>query len=204
MNQSLHHALHDPKHKLSKKQLMIVIGAGVLVVLGAVIAFALMLHQPIYNLLAPLWVPDYGKKSLTAAVPTKASDKTYYNAQYGFSVALPDSWKGFTAAIDTWQGSITGATGEVVTEQGPQINLRYPLWTAAKPRQDIPVMIFALSQWDALQKGKFHIGAAPIGPSELGRNAHYVFALPARYNFAYLTGYEEVDQILKSGALKAF
>jgi len=44
-------------------------------------------------------------------------------------------------------------------------------------------MVFTLSQWDSLQKYKFHIGAAPIGPSELGRNTKYIFELPARYNF---------------------
>jgi len=38
---------------------------------------------------------------------------------------------------------------------------------------------------DSLQQEKFHIGAAPINPSELGRNTKYVFALPARYNYAF-------------------
>ena len=62
-------------------------------------------------------------------------------------------------------------------------------------------MIFTISQWNALQQDKFHIGAAPIGPSELGRNSRYVFALPARYNFAFPTGYQEVEKILKSNPL---
>ncbi|MDD2756827.1 MAG: hypothetical protein PHS80_15045, partial [Methanothrix sp.] len=62
--------------------------------------------------------------------------------------------------------------------------------------------IFTLAQWDDLLAEKFHIGAAPIGPSELGRNADYVFALPARYNYAFPTGYEEVDQIIQGKPLK--
>jgi hypothetical protein len=52
-------------------------------------------------------------------------------------------------------------------------------------------MIFTQKQWQELQQDKFHIGAAPIGPSELGRNSRYVFALPARYNYAYPVGYEK-------------
>ena len=63
-------------------------------------------------------------------------------------------------------------------------------------------MVFTLAQWNALQQGKFHIGAAPIGPTELGRNSNYVFALPARYNYAFLNGYQEVENILKGKPLK--
>ena len=65
-------------------------------------------------------------------------------------------------------------------------------------------MIFTLTEWNSLQQEKFHIGAAPIGPSELGRNAKYVFALPARYNYAFPQGFEEVDEILRSNPLRAF
>lgn len=64
-------------------------------------------------------------------------------------------------------------------------------------------MIFTLEQWNALLEGKFHIGAAPIGPTELGRNSKYVFALPARYNFAFPEGYEEVEEIIKKNPLQA-
>jgi hypothetical protein len=64
-------------------------------------------------------------------------------------------------------------------------------------------MIFTLEQWNSLQKDKFHIGAAPINPSELARNNKYVFALPARYNFAFPKGYEEVENILSSKPIHA-
>jgi len=66
-----------------------------------------------------------------------------------------------------------------------------------------PIMIFTVFQWDSLQKGDFHIGAAPIGPTELGRNAEYVFALPARYNYAFPPGFEEVEDILEGNPLQA-
>ena len=60
------------------------------------------------------------------------------------------------------------------------ISIRHPQWTAENPRQDIPIMIFTIEQWNSLQQEKFHIGAAPIGPTELNRNEKYVFAIPAR------------------------
>ena len=63
-------------------------------------------------------------------------------------------------------------------------------------------MVFTTIQWNSLQENKFHIGAAPIGPKELGSNAKYVFALPARYNFAFPTGYEEVEEILENNPLQ--
>jgi hypothetical protein len=63
-------------------------------------------------------------------------------------------------------------------------------------------MIFTLSQWKAMQQEEFHIGAAPFGPRELGRNSRYVFALPARYNYAFPAGYEEVEEILKGYPLQ--
>jgi hypothetical protein len=55
-----------------------------------------------------------------------------------------------------------------------------------------------------MEAGKFHIGAAPIGPKELDRNNKYVLALPARYNFAFPEGYEEVEKILAGKPLQAF
>lgn len=65
-------------------------------------------------------------------------------------------------------------------------------------------MIFTPEQWNLIEKEKLSVSAAPIGPSELGRNSKYVFALPARYNFAFPTGFEEVQKIIESKPLKAF
>lgn len=128
----------------------------------------------------------------------------YRNDQYGFTVTLPSSWKGYTVLTQEWQGYslIQGQEGKI-TETGPEILVRHPKWTAETPRQDIPILVFTLDQWNAIQQDQFHIGAAPIGPSELARNSNYVFALPARYNFAFLPGYEEVDQLVRNGAVKA-
>lgn len=127
----------------------------------------------------------------------------YENTEYGFRFSLPESWKGYTIVTDEWEGLAMGdSQKEETVETGLMIYIRHPEWTSQNPRQDIPIMIFTLSQWDSLQQEEFHIGAAPIGPSELGRNYSYVFALPARYNYAFPTGYEEVENILNSNPLQ--
>jgi hypothetical protein len=64
-------------------------------------------------------------------------------------------------------------------------------------------MVFTTEQWELVQSDNIAVSAAPIPPTLLGSNSKYVFAIPARYNFAYLTGYEEVDQIFSSNALRA-
>ena len=124
----------------------------------------------------------------------------YNNTQYGFRFTLPQSWNGYKIVKSEWDG-VDSQSGKTI-DIGSIISIRHPLWTAQNPRQDIPIMIFTLAQWNALQQGKFHIGAAPIGPSELGRNSKYVFALPARYNYAFPTGYQEVENILNGKPLK--
>ncbi|MGI5840036.1 MAG: copper amine oxidase N-terminal domain-containing protein [bacterium] len=122
----------------------------------------------------------------------------YENNPYGFRFLLPEGWRGYSITQAEWEGAKEGKT----VETGPVISLRHPEWTAEVPRQDIPVMIFTLTQWEAMAQAEFHIGAAPIGPSELGRNSKYVFALPARYNYAFPAGYEEVAEILASDPLQ--
>jgi hypothetical protein len=127
-------------------------------------------------------------------------DTVYTNTEYGFRFVLPDSWKGYSIVMDKWEGSAPGSAE--VSETGPMVIIRHPEWSTEDPRQDIPIMVLTLAQWDDLQHEKFHIGAAPVGPAELGRNQQYVFALPARYNFGFLKGYEEVEQIIQSRPLK--
>lgn len=141
--------------------------------------------------------------SLSACGNPSVDSTIYKNAQYGFDFALPESWRGYTIVTAEWEGlGITDSQSGKIAATGPQISIRHPLWTSQEPRQDIPIMIFTLDQWASLLKEEFHVGAAPIPPSELGRNAKYVFALPARYNFAFPTGFEEVEDILKGHPLK--
>jgi hypothetical protein len=142
----------------------------------------------------------------TSSSSADSNSIVYTNTQYGFQFSLPESWKGYSIVNSKWEGSTMDekSASEKVVETGPLISIRDSQWTAQTPRQDIPIMVFTLSQWNSLQRGAFHIGAAPIGPSELGRNDKYVFALPTRYNYSFPPGYEEVDKILKSNPLKAF
>ena len=153
-----------------------------------------------------IFIPLLRKPAVVNNPNPTATTTVYTNAQYGFSVTLPLSWTGYSIVSNTWSGDSIDSKGKMTqgTVTGPFISVRHPLWTAGVPRQDIPVYIFTIAQWNDMQADKFHIGAAPINPRELARNSVYVFALPARYNFAYPVGFEEVDQIIQSGALKAF
>jgi hypothetical protein len=132
--------------------------------------------------------------------PFHPTASVYTNSSFRLSVSLPISWNGYSATIQEWQGFINDETGEHLAVQGPGILIRHPLWSQNNPRQDVPILIFTIQQWQDLLQDKFHIGAAPIGPSELGRNAMFVFALPARYNYAYLPGWEEVEKIVNNKA----
>jgi hypothetical protein len=124
----------------------------------------------------------------------------YKNTQYGFNFKLPASWSGYTIVTKQWEGIANN--GSTAVETGPIISIRDPKWTNGTPRQDIPIMVFTLNQWNSLKQGVFHIGAAPVDPTELGRNNNYVFALPARYNYANLPGTEDVENILAGNPLQ--
>ncbi|EJF42181.1 MAG: hypothetical protein ACLTBZ_12250 [Faecalispora jeddahensis] len=130
---------------------------------------------------------------------------TYTNKEYGFTFALPQDFEGYTILNEEWEGTdIKNTASKARVFKGPQITIRDPRWTSQVPRQDIPIMILTVDQWNQLQNGEFSIGAAPVNPSELGQNSKYVFALPARYNYAFPEGYEEVQTILDGSPLAAF
>lgn len=132
------------------------------------------------------------------------NDFVYTNSDYAFNVRLPESWTGYTIVEETWQGTSIDESGQpVASESGVTLLIRHPLWVDHEKRQDIPIMVFTQAQWQDLYSEQFHIGAAPINPSMLAQNVNYVFALPARYNFANLTGFEEVQRLLDQGAVSA-
>jgi hypothetical protein len=126
----------------------------------------------------------------------------YENSEYGFTFVLPKSWQDYQIVSDSWEGISTNQQQNKTIENGQILAIRHPEWTEGKPKQDIPIMIFTLNQWSSLEKGEFHIGAAPIGPAMLGQNNEYVFALPARYNYAFQAGYKEVENILENNPLQ--
>ena len=143
--------------------------------------------------------------SVVLGVYEAGSQIVYMNRGYGFTFTLPENWSGYTIVAEAWEGrSVGGSTSGQITETGPKFLIRHPEWTKENPREDIPVMVFTLAQWDKVLQENISLGAAPIGPTELGRNSTYVFALPARYNFDFLTGYQEIEQILAENPLKPF
>ena len=101
---------------------------------------------------------------------------------------------------ERWKGYAPSG-GSQVTE-GPLVRIRNPEWTESNPREDIPIMVFTSKQWQSLGT-TFIVSAAGVGPNELGRNSKYIFALPPRYNYDLLDGWEEVDTILRGHALRA-
>lgn len=116
---------------------------------------------------------------------------TYTNTTYGFTLTLPEEWKGYSLVPTHIQ------SGEAIT-------LRHPLWTSKNPYMDIPILIYPIAQWQTWEENNFdgYPTAAPIGPTERGRNATYVFATAPRYNYSFAPGFELVEEIIKS--LKAF
>lgn len=175
----------------------------IIILILLVIVLVLIIAKLLFweNLIAP---NRSIKNNVSTSTIEKSASPGYKNDQYGFTFFLPISWAGYTIVDGIWIGYATSDAGDKKYAEGPIISIRHPLWTEKETRQDIPVMVFTISQWQDLQNDKFHIGAAPIGPSELGRNTEYVFALPARYNYAFPQGYEEVDQIIQNNSLQAF
>lgn len=130
------------------------------------------------------------------------STLTYSNKEYGFNFTLPSDWKGYTIVEGTWKSTSFGRKrSDKVTQKGTELLLRNPKWTKKNPYQDIPIMVFTKKQWKLIEKEELVVSGAPISPSKLGSNSKYVFALPARYNFAFPAGYEEVEKIMKSNPL---
>jgi hypothetical protein len=142
------------------------------------------------------------ENTVTPQAGSESDNIVYANTEFGFEFTLPASWDGYSILTENWQGTAcTGDNAGDVIETGTKIIIRHPDWTNEKPRQDIPIMVFTLDQWKIVESEDMSVSAAPIGPSKLGSNSEYVFALPARYNFAYPDGYEEVEDIMASNPL---
>ncbi len=143
---------------------------------------------------------------------TRSTKKTksvvYTNKKYGFRFSLPKSWTGYSISIVEWEAGDGGTyqSHEDVPppQKGPLISIGHPRSTEANPRQNISIMVFTKAQWQLVEEDKLIVSAAPIGPGELGRNAKYVFALPPRFNYALIEGWEEVNEIIQNHPLQAF
>ena len=121
----------------------------------------------------------------------------YSSQKYGFCFTLPESWKGYSVLWTEWQGTVY-ATKDVL--RGPKLIIRHPKWTHENPREDMPIMIFTIAQWN---EGP-NVSAAPFDPPELGRNHKYVFAVSPRWDYDFAEGYEEAEKILTPASLHTF
>ncbi|MGA8440510.1 MAG: hypothetical protein WB762_25625 [Candidatus Sulfotelmatobacter sp.] len=156
--------------------------------------------------ISPMSASSQQENSTTSAQHTQEASSAdpsaqpllYKNTRYGFSFALPQTWKGYAILTDKWEG---GDPEKGSVEHGAVIFIRHPDWTKEKPRQDIPIMIFTVAQWDSIEHGNLSVSVGSFGPAELGRNRKYVFALAPRSSNSDLTGVEEVNEILKHDPL---
>jgi hypothetical protein len=120
----------------------------------------------------------------------------YQNDTYGFTLIFPPDWKGYTVIKGNWTGNLLKEPGMAV---GPMITFRNPNWKETDHWQDIPIMMFTNEAWKLIENEEISLGAAPIGPSEIGRNSKYIFATPARwYGFTSDKGQEEAVAIVKN------
>lgn len=128
----------------------------------------------------------------------------YVNDKYGFEFLFTSDWNGYTVIDETWDGNMVGTTDTVYPDfekTGAVIKFRHPSWTQSHIYIDIPILVFTLDQWEAVANDDMAVSAAPIGPSYLGENSKYVFALQARYNFAGDYGYQEIQDLMDSKPL---
>ncbi len=111
----------------------------------------------------------------------------YKNTTFDFQITLPTSWNNFKIQ-----------SGEIPF--GNSIIIIHPDYTEENPRMNIPILVYPIEKWTVWEKNNFegYPTAAPIGPTERGRNSRFVFATAPRYNFSFLTGFEEVEDILKT------
>jgi hypothetical protein len=141
-------------------------------------------------------------------VKTKSVSVQYRSDTYGYYIDLPKSWEGYTVKkfVKDIYGPGTKGEHEIVGRFLSE-EVVHPKSTDAKPRQNIPIYIFTHEQWKNISNEKdsvWSVSAAPFPPSELGRNEKYVFALPARYNYSFPVGFEEVEDILKNNSFSTF
>ena len=152
--------------------------------------------------LAMMWVvisPVFAGVSQGTSAPASTEAIEYRNTKFGFAFSLPQGWKGYTIVTEQWEAS-DAQRGSV--ERGPIVCIRHPDWTKETPRQDIPIMVFTLAQWESAEKSNLYLSGSALGFHELGRNRKYAFALSSRYNEAEVAGREEVDKILQHEPLR--
>lgn len=124
-------------------------------------------------------------------ITTATNTIEYINEDFGFKVTLPVSWTGYKISTGT-------------VDRGQSVTITPTTSVDDNSREFVPILIYPKSVWLAWEKNNFedYKTAAPIGPTERGRNSDFVFATAPRYNFSFGTGTEAVENIVKN--LKAF
>jgi hypothetical protein len=123
----------------------------------------------------------------------------YRNPQYDFTFSLPASWQGYSVLVQQWEGMsyLPAKDTTAVIARGPIIVLRHPQWQADDPWQDIPIMVYTRSQWEAEAQGKFFPYAGGV-MDEMWHNRKYVFAIYSRYNaLDSVKGWQEAADIIE-------
>ena len=126
-----------------------------------------------------------------------AVEVVYHNAQFDLTVPLPESWRGYSVVMRTWEEQVASERNgrKLPRESGPEIILRHPKWTVDDPYQDIPILVFTRSQY-LTHQGEFAIYAGGI-EFELGHNDRYVFAIWSRFNADdSMKGWQEANDIV--------
>ncbi|MFA6135811.1 MAG: hypothetical protein WC705_00370 [Candidatus Paceibacterota bacterium] len=147
-----------------------------------------------------LWY-DSSSKKFAPDVLTDQFIRKYINDEYGFELTLTYIWKGYSIITESWEGRILSNNDEII--YGPKIIIRSPQWTKEQSWQDVPILIFTKAEWELIKAENLAVSAAPIGPSKLGENQKYIFALPPRWvGFTDVLGQGEAVEITKT--FKAF
>ena len=144
----------------------------------------------------------FSAKSQTVVQTDQTADwKNYKNAEYGFGITFPDSWKGYSIVKSQWRG--WNNETQNYDYQGVQLVFKNPQSTTAQSWQDVLIMVVTPDVWGLIKEGGVSVSAAPVGPAKIGQNGRYVFATPPRwYGFTDASGIEEALNIVKT--FKAF
>jgi len=152
-------------------------------------------------LIVPEQIP-FAQGTNAASTSRDKKQIVYRNSQYRFCFYLPADWKGYSIVQSTWREA---EQGPHFGEKGPELRIQNPGWMRETHSADISILILTPRQWRLAKDGEILHGAAPVGPSRLGSNSSYVFALPARFSLEIDgdAGWQEVEEILAENPLRS-
>jgi hypothetical protein len=142
-----------------------------------------------------------GCNNMSVARQSSGLPLRYHNAHYGLTFYLSASWRDYSISVQQLEDVkySPGEDKQIIVGHTPMITLRHPQWQAAKPYQDIPILVFTRVQWDALHHGELWPSLFAGGViDELWHNQGFVFAMSSRYNANdEMSGWKEVADIVE-------